>query len=162
MSNNFFKRHEETLRQAVEAIHKRNYWSPFPESPSPRFYGETANEDGKKAFEARLQTSFEIDQPGTAGRIGEEESPFGIELGISYPRPELNALLKGVQSAEESWRRAGPENWAGVALESLFRLNKRSFEMAYAVMHTTGQAFMMAFQAGGPHAPALSGRSPGR
>jgi phenylacetic acid degradation protein paaN len=31
-------------------------------------------------------------------------------------------------------------------------LNKRSFEMAYAVMHTTGQAFMMAFQAGGPHA----------
>jgi phenylacetic acid degradation protein paaN len=31
-------------------------------------------------------------------------------------------------------------------------LNKRSFEIANAVMHTTGQAFMMAFQAGGPHA----------
>ncbi len=40
----------------------------------------------------------------------------------------------------------------GVALETLVRLNKRSFEIAYAVMHTTGQAFLMAFQAGGPHA----------
>ena len=32
------------------------------------------------------------------------------------------------------------------------RLNAMSFEMANAVMHTTGQAFPMAFQAGGPHA----------
>src|SRR5260221_14558423 len=42
--------------------------------------------------------------------------------------------------------------WVGVALEILHRLNRRSFEIANAVMHTTGQAFMMAFQAGGPHA----------
>jgi phenylacetic acid degradation protein paaN len=40
----------------------------------------------------------------------------------------------------------------GCALEIVHRLNKRSFEMAFAVMHTTGQGFMMAFQAGGPHA----------
>ena len=32
------------------------------------------------------------------------------------------------------------------------RLNAMSFEMGNAVMHTTGQAFPMAFQAGGPHA----------
>jgi phenylacetic acid degradation protein paaN len=37
-------------------------------------------------------------------------------------------------------------------LEILHRLNRHSFEIAYAVMHTTGQAFLMAFQAGGPHA----------
>jgi phenylacetic acid degradation protein paaN len=37
-------------------------------------------------------------------------------------------------------------------MEILHRLNKRSFEIANAVMHTTGQGFMMAFQAGGPHA----------
>ena len=36
--------------------------------------------------------------------------------------------------------------------EILSRLNKLSFEIAYAVQHTTGQGFMMAFQAGGPHA----------
>ncbi|MBV9406228.1 MAG: phenylacetic acid degradation protein PaaN, partial [Acidobacteriaceae bacterium] len=54
--------------------------------------------------------------------------------------------------AAMAWRRAGPETWCGVALEILTRLNKRSFEIAYAVMHTTGQGFLMAFQAGGPHA----------
>ena len=32
------------------------------------------------------------------------------------------------------------------------RIHERSFELANAVMHTSGQAFVMAFQAGGPHA----------
>jgi hypothetical protein len=30
----------------------RGYWTPFPETPSPKVYGETANDDGKKAFVA--------------------------------------------------------------------------------------------------------------
>jgi phenylacetic acid degradation protein paaN len=64
----------------------------------------------------------------------------------------VDALLKTVLAAQESWRSAGPEAWSGISLEILQRLNRRSFEMAYAVMHTTGQGFMMAFQAGGPHA----------
>ena len=42
--------------------------------------------------------------------------------------------------------------WAGVCVETLARINQQSFLFANAVMHTTGQAFMMAFQAGGPHA----------
>ena len=54
--------------------------------------------------------------------------------------------------AQEQWKKAGPEAWAGVCLEILARINKHSFEIANAVMHTTGQAFLMAFQAGGPHA----------
>ena len=37
-------------------------------------------------------------------------------------------------------------------LEALARINKASFEIAHAVMLTTGQGWMMAFQAGGPHA----------
>ncbi len=39
-----------------------------------------------------------------------------------------------------------------VCLEILARINARTHEFAHAVMHTTGQAFTMAFQAGGPHA----------
>jgi phenylacetic acid degradation protein paaN len=39
-----------------------------------------------------------------------------------------------------------------VLLESLDRLAAASFEMGNAVMATTGQSFIMAFQAGGPHA----------
>ncbi len=152
MPENFFNRHQQLLEQALGAIHTRGYWSPFAEMPSPRSYGETANEDGKKAFDARLNRPFALDQVGTTGQIGEEESPFGMKLGITYPKPDIEALLPAVQSAETKWRKAGPETWCGVALEILTRLNKRSFEMAYAVMHTTGQAFLMAFQAGGPHA----------
>src|SRR4029450_4443223 len=39
-----------------------------------------------------------------------------------------------------------------VCVEIVKRINARSFEIANAVMHTSGQAFVMAFQAGGPHA----------
>lgn len=148
----FFTQHKPLLDKAVEAVQTRGYWSPFSEMPSPKAYGETANDDGKKAFEAFLRKPFPLDQPGTAGQTGSERSPFGIELEVTYPKPDLDQLIAAVQKAEAEWRNAGPETWVGVSLEILSRLNKKSFEIAYAVMHTSGQAFMMAFQAGGPHA----------
>lgn len=152
MTEKVFDRHKQLLERAVEAIHTRGYWSPFAEMPSPKSYGETANEEGKRAFEARLNRPFSLDQPGTAGETGEERSPFGFELGIRYPKVDVDRLLEAVQKAHVCWRDAGPDAWCGVGLEILTRLSKKSFEMAYAVMHTTGQAFLMAFQAGGPHA----------
>ncbi|MBV9612230.1 MAG: phenylacetic acid degradation protein PaaN [Acidobacteriaceae bacterium] len=152
MPEDLLNRHQQLLERALEAIQTRGYWSPFAEMPSPKTYGETANEDGKKAFEALLGKPFPLDQPGTIGQVSQEESPFGIKLGVSYPKPDLDVLLPAVQKAAQAWRVAGPETWCGVAIETLIRLNRRSFEMAYAVMHTTGQAFLMAFQAGGPHA----------
>lgn len=153
MSQAFFDRHRETLEQALKVIHDRSYWSSYPEMPSGKIYGETANDDGKAAFEGYLNSSFEIDQPGTVGTVGEEISPFtGQALGIAYPKADLDVLLPAMQTAIPAWRKAGPEARVGVCLEILQRLNRRTFEMAYAVMHTTGQAFMMAFQAGGPHA----------
>jgi phenylacetic acid degradation protein paaN len=152
MSEDFFARHKPMLDKAVEAIKTRGYWSPFAEMPSPKAYGETANDDGKKAFEELLQKPFRLDQPGTTGQTGSERSPFGFPLGITYPKADLETLIPAVQNAETKWRNAGPETWVGVALEIVSRLNSNSFEIAYAVMHTSGQAFMMAFQAGGPHA----------
>ncbi|BDB28021.1 phenylacetic acid degradation protein PaaN [Cupriavidus sp. P-10] len=152
MSHPFFERHQALLEQATQAIATRGYWSPFTEMPSPRVYGETANTDGKAAFEARLNQPFALSQPGTVGQAGKEVSPYGPELGVTYPRPDLDQLFAGVARGMPAWRKAGPEAWVGVSLEILQRLNRRSFEIAYAVMHTTGQAFMMAFQAGGPHA----------
>jgi phenylacetic acid degradation protein paaN len=75
-----------------------------------------------------------------------------MALGVTYPKVDLNALFPSVAKAEESWRKAGPEAWVGISLEIVSRINKKSFEIAHAVMHTTGQAFVMAFQAAGPHA----------
>ncbi len=93
MPENLFARHERMLEQAVEAIQKRGYWSPFAEMPSPKAYGESANEDGKSAFEARLHKPFALEQPATSGQVGKEKSPFGIELGVTYPKADLDALF---------------------------------------------------------------------
>lgn len=152
MTHPLFAKHEDTLKNALDAIGSRGYWSPFPEMPSPKVYGETGNADGEAAFKALLDREFSLDQPSTGEWVGAEQSPFGFALGIRYPKADVDALLGAAAAAERSWRKAGREAWVGVSLEILKRLNRASFEIAYSVMHTTGQAFMMAFQAGGPHA----------
>ena len=152
MAHPLFERHRATLDRAVQAIGERSYWSAFPESASPKNYGEGAAEAGKAAFDARLGKRFALTQPGTVGHVGSEKSPFGMALDVTYPKSDLDALLAAACRAEDQWKKAGPEAWAGVSLEIIARLNRASFEIANAVMHTTGQAFMMAFQAGGPHA----------
>jgi hypothetical protein len=152
VSHPFLDRHRATLDRAVEAIASRGYWTPFPESPSPKVYGEGAAEAGKAKFDALLNKRFPLTQPATVGQVGSERSPYGIRLGVTYPKPDIDGLMAAVEIAAASWRKAGPEAWVGVCLEILGRINKASFELANAIMHTTGQAFVMSFQAGGPHA----------
>ena len=152
MSHPFFERHKALLDQALKAIAERGYWSAFPESPSPKVYGEGAAEAGKAAFDALLNKPFAMALPAASGTVGTERSPYGFALGIKYPKVDPDRLFAAIAAAEASWRKAGPEAWVGVSLEILTRINKRSFEIANAVMHTTGQAFVMAFQAAGPHA----------
>ncbi len=107
---------------------------------------------GRAAFEAARGRPFPIEQPGTAGLAGEERSPYGFDLGISYPVADPDVLLGAMRAALPAWRDAGAELRAAVCAEILVRLNARSHELAQAVMHTTGQASLMAFQAGGSHA----------
>ena len=152
MSHPLFERHAATLERALAAIADRGYWSAFSESPSPKVYGEGAAEAGKAAFDALLDKPFPLEQPGTIGRVGKESSPYGFALGITYPKADLDALFGAIAQAQREWRKAAPEAWVGVCAEILSRVNRQSFLFANAVMHTTGQAFMMAFQAGGPHA----------
>ena len=152
MANPFFERHRATLDRAVQAITTRGFWTAFPESPSPKVYGEGAAEAGKAAFDKLANQRFALPQPATIGQVGSERSPYGVRLGITYPKADIDGLMAAVEAAEAAWRKAGPEAWVGVSLEILSRINKASFEIANAVMHTTGQAFVMAFQAGGPHA----------
>jgi phenylacetic acid degradation protein paaN len=152
VSHPFFERHRATLDRAVEAIATRGFWTPFPESPSPKIYGEGAAEAGKAKFDALLNSRFPLTQPATIGQAGNERSPYGMRLGVTYPKPDIDGLMAAIEAAESGWRKAGPEAWVGVSLEILDRINKASFEIANAIMHTTGQAFVMSFQAGGPHA----------
>ncbi|WP_027819230.1 phenylacetic acid degradation protein PaaN [Paraburkholderia bannensis] len=152
MTHPLFAKHEGQLLKALAAIETRGYWSPFAEMPSPKVYGETASADGEAAFKAHLDRTFALDQPSTGEAVGSEASPFGFALGARYPKSTPDQLIDAAQKAQRDWRAAGPRAWVGVSLEILERLNRASFEIAFSVMHTTGQAFMMAFQAGGPHA----------
>lgn len=152
MPHPLFEKHRATLDAAVDAIHTRGYWAAFNEMPSPKTYGETAMEDGKRAYEACLGKEFALDQPGARGWMSSERSPYGVALDVKYPVCDAEALIAAGQQAMSGWQKIGAEGRAGVCLEILERLNKRSFEIAHAVMMTTGQGWMMAFQAGGPHA----------
>ncbi|QFU15624.1 phenylacetic acid degradation protein PaaN [Microvirga thermotolerans] len=147
----FFDDHRDLLVQALQAARSRGYWSAFPEIPSGKIYGETARADGEAAFATLLDRPFEIDQPAN-GRVGREVSPLGKPLGITYPKSEPAALIAAARNAGGAWAAASVEERVGVALEMLARINRQSFLFGNAVMHTSGQAFPMAFQAGGPHA----------
>jgi phenylacetic acid degradation protein paaN len=151
-SHPFFERHRETLDRALAAIQERAYWSAYPEMPSPSAYGESAADDGRAAFEAQRGQPFRLDQAGTDGGAGAERSPYGFDLDVRYPHADMEVLLPAMAAALPAWRDAGADTRAGVCVEILDRLNKRSFELGNAVMHTTGQPFLMAFQAGAPHA----------
>ncbi|MET8474156.1 phenylacetic acid degradation protein PaaN [Streptomyces sp. NPDC006422] len=146
-------KHRPTLDQALEAIRTRAYWSPHPEHP--KAYGENGSlsmPEGKAAFDALLGTRLDLGQPGTDDFVGGEVSPYGIELGVTYPHADVDVLLPAMRAGMRAWREAGAEARAVTCLEILARISARTHEFAHAVMHTSGQAFMMAFQAGGPHA----------
>ena len=152
MTHPLLEKHRATLEGALSAIATRGYWSPFPEMPSPKLYGEAAPDEGKRAFEAHLGKRFELDQPGQTGWHGGESSPYGVALDVSYPVCDPDALIAAGLEAMKGWQAVGADGRTGICLEILDRLNKQSFEIAHAVMMTTGQGWMMAFQAGGPHA----------
>ncbi|OGB72381.1 MAG: phenylacetic acid degradation protein PaaN [Burkholderiales bacterium RIFOXYC12_FULL_65_23] len=152
MSHLLFDKHRATLDGALHAIATRGYWSPYSEMPSPKVYGETAAADGKQAFEAHLGRNFELDQPGQSGWGGKEASPYGVALDVRYPLCDHEALIAAGLAAMKGWQAVGAAGRTGICLEMLERLNRQSFEIGHAVMMTTGQGWMMAFQAGAAHA----------
>src|SRR5690349_12317501 len=147
-----FTRHRALLDRAVAALGERGFWMPFPEVPSGKFYGENAREDGLAAYDARLGEPFVLEGHPESDRVGAETSPWGPALGITYPAADAGTLIAASESACAAWAAVTPEARVGLLVEALVRLNAVSFEMGNAVTHTTGQAFPMAFQAGGPHA----------
>lgn len=144
----FAQKHRATLEAAMQAARGRVFFSAYPEAPAGRIYGETARAEAEAAFDALLHRPF---APGDA-QLGDERSPWGPRLGITYPAADAATLVRRAGAAAPAWAEAAPDDRAGICLEILHRLNRDSFLMAQAVMHTTGQGWAMAFQAGGPHA----------
>ncbi|WP_339860783.1 phenylacetic acid degradation protein PaaN [Paremcibacter congregatus] len=148
-----YEKHKGTLEKAIEACRKRYSWSPFIDNPSVKIHGEEALKNGKAAFEAHLGRSFDLDQPGTIGRVGHEISPYTqAPLNIDYPKADVDQLFSAAKAALPTWRDAGPAARAGVIIEILTRLSQETFENAFATMHTAGQSFPMAFAGSGSNA----------
>jgi hypothetical protein len=151
---NLFEKHQPTIIKAIKALHDRTFYAAFPEHPAPTVYGETADADGQAKFKATLGKRFEeLKQVDAMGWAGQEESPYLQEaLKISYPIFSTDRLIDRAKTAFHQWRKVSVKDRAGILMESLEGVKKRFFEVAYATMHTTGQGYMMAFQASGPHA----------
>jgi phenylacetic acid degradation protein paaN len=152
MTHPLLDKHRATLDGALAAIASRGYWSPYPEMPSPKVYGEHAQETGRQAVQARFGQRFDLGQPAVTGWLASDRSPYGVQIDVHYPVCDPQALLAAAAAAMPAWQKLGVDGRTGICLEMLERLNKASFEIAHAVMLTTGQGWMMAFQAGGPHA----------
>ncbi len=147
-----FEKHNKTLDRALEEIKNRGFWSPYFEIPSSKVYGEGKKEESINNFKAQLGNKFEIKGLDSDKYIGAETSPYGFELGITYPSIKADDLVQRSKEAMKQWQKLSLDERAGICLEILDRINKSSFDIANSVMHTTGQPYMMAFQAGGPHA----------
>lgn len=147
-----FEKYNKTLSRALDEIKNRGFWSPYFEIPSSKIYGEGTKETANESFKAQLNNRFEIKGLESDKYIGKEISPYGFDLGITYPSIKADKLVEDSKIAMKQWKNISLDERTGICLEMLDRINKKSFEIANAVMHTTGQPYMMAFQAGGPHA----------
>ena len=149
-----FEKHQGSISKAIEALHARTFYAAFVEQPNPAVYGEAADAEGQAKFKSRLGQKFEeLKQGSPSSWAGQEESPYLQEpLNVSYPIFSTAALIERANTSFHQWRKVSAKDRAGILMESLDRVKARFFEVAYATMHTTGQGFMMAFQASGPHA----------
>lgn len=154
-NHSLFEKHKDIIEKAIEAVHKREFYAQYPEMPSAQVYGETAEADQKKLFDAQLGKKFErLKQSHDSWLQSDEQSPYTRQaLEILYPIfGDSKKYIDASLAAAHDWRKTDAQTRAGILLESLERLKKHFYEVAFSTMHTTGQSFMMSFQASGPHA----------
>jgi len=145
-----WRKHEPRLQEALAAWQKRTYWAAFPEDP--KAYPNA--EEGLADFRAQLHHPFNrLRQEGEEWLIASEVSPYTQQpLGIAYPKTSVAEYIRRAEEALSTWRWVPWSERLGVLVESVERMAERFHEIAHATLHTTGQAWMMAFQASGPHA----------
>ena len=140
------------IEEAYQAQLHRTFYAAWPENP--RAYAEDANAHGLDAFQKSLANNFKgLDESGSHQWLGEEVSPYLMQgLGVQYPAFTAEALIDKAKTAQQIWGKTSVQQRAELLLACLDNVSERFFEIAYATMHTTGQSFVMSFQASGPHA----------
>ena len=147
---NLFEKHQEVIKEALTALTERTYYTPYPESP--KAYPDDSDKNGLSYFSSLMNQNFSELTQQSSQWIGEEISPYlQLGIGIKYPFITPEVLIKNGNDTLNSWSNTDVKLRTGILIESLERIKARFFDIAYATMHTTGQGFMMAFQASGPH-----------
>lgn len=146
-----FEKHSKTLNEAIEALKTRGYYTPYPENP--KAYDAEADAKAKAYISAVMNTNFgELNQGEPSEWIGTEISPYlQMGIGVKYPSASVDTYINNAERAQKQWSKLTLDARAGILTETLDRVKNRFFDIAYATMHTTGQAYMMSFQASGPH-----------
>jgi phenylacetic acid degradation protein paaN len=148
----YYEQYRERIERAMQANRERTYYAPFPENP--KAYAEDAAAQALSRFQSSMNNDFtELLQEKPLRFEGEEISPYlQTGLGIRYPVFADKLLVQTASKAMDIWRKVPYTERAGILTACLDQMKERFFDIAYATQHTTGQSFMMAFQAGGPHA----------
>jgi len=146
-----FEKHKPLLDTAIKAIHERKFYAAYPEHP--KAYGEDAPQKGEERFKNLLNKNFEsLKQSKPHTFEGEEVSPYTQQpLGIKYPVYPAEEVIAKSKEAFKNWKKTSAEVRTGILIEALEKIKEHFFDIAYATMHTTGQSFIMSFQASGPH-----------
>ncbi|MBA3649451.1 MAG: phenylacetic acid degradation protein PaaN [Chitinophagales bacterium] len=147
-----FEKHNEILDRAVKAIRERSFYAAYPDNP--KAFSEDAPAQGLETFQGLLNKNFDLEaQRSPLHWLGEEVSPYTNEpLGVLYPVYSVEDLVSNSKIAFHTWRKISPSERAGLLVESLERMKAHFFDIASATQHTTGQSWIMSFQASGPHA----------
>lgn len=147
-----YEKYQSIIENADKANQLRSFYSQYPEHP--KAYGEEAAVRGEKEYKGLLNHPFNsLLQEAANEWSGEEVSPYTREKsGIVYPVSPVEMLLKRAKQSAADWVKTPVKERAAILVDSLENIKNRFFEIAYATMHTTGQSFIMSFQASGPHA----------
>ncbi len=132
----------------------QNYKSFFSENIND--YNEQIRLEGLLAFENRIsEGKTNILQTLNTENfiISSEFSPYyNRKLESQYLSMPVNLIIDNSIASFNELDKISIESRYSILEKSLKNVENRFFELAYATMHTTGQSFLMSFQASGPHA----------
>ncbi len=150
-SLSLFEKYASMVDAAKAAIHSRGYYTPYPENP--KAYSEDADAKGKAYISAVMNNNFgELLQGEPDAWLGEEISPYlQLGIGVKYPYYKIETYITNATRAQKQWSKTPAVVRAGLLIDALENIKNRFFDITYATMHTTGQSYMMSFQASGPH-----------
>ncbi len=143
MSDDIQDRYQRLLDDAITARRTRGYWSGF------RYHADPEPDDARNGHElARSALTdhrsmlLRLAQPTSdAEPIKAPASPYGPDLGLRYPRADIDALVSQMSAAHRDWSRLSPRKRGLICAEILSALSEQRHLLAHLVMHSAGRGY---------------------